>query len=265
MQAPISRSLAGGTAVAYSHRRPEGGGNNEDAALLIAIDDERAVVAVADGVGGHRDGDQASKLAVETIAECVLDALKDNILPRAAILNGFEIANERIMALGTGAATTLAVVEVEGSKVRPYHVGDSPVLVVGQRGRVKLQTIPHSPVGYLLEAGMIGEEDAMHHVDRHVVSNVVGTATMRIDVGPVLELDMYDTVVLGSDGLFDNLHVEEIVSAIRKGPLEEAGAKLALDAGRRMRAPEAGAPSKADDLTFVLLRRPLEDESGDRG
>jgi serine/threonine protein phosphatase PrpC len=129
------------------------------------------------------------------------------------------------------------------------------ILVVGQRGRVKLQTTSHSPVGFAVEAGVLDEREAMHHEDRHLVSNVVGSPEMKIEIGPRLRLAMHDTVLLASDGLFDNLHIEEIVDRVRKGPLEVAARRLAQDSWERMTCPRSGQPCKPDDLTFILFRR----------
>ncbi len=159
-----------------------------------------------------------------------------------------------VLDLGLGAATTLTVVEIDGMRIRPYHVGDSPALVVGQRGQIKLQSISHSPVGYGLEGGFIDEKEARHHEERHLVSNVIGTEDMRIDVGPALKLAPRDTVLMASDGLVDNLQTQEIVDCVRKGPLENAANVLARQAGSRMRSRESGTPSKPDDLTFILFR-----------
>ncbi len=128
------------------------------------------------------------------------------------------------------------------------------ILVVGQRGKLKLQTVPHSPVGYAVEAGLLDEKEAIHHEDRHLVSNIVGSPEMTIEVGRTLKLRPRDTVVLGSDGLFDNLHVEEITEIVRKGPLAAAASALADICRRRMDEPEPGRPSKPDDLTFLVYR-----------
>ncbi len=173
---------------------------------------------------------------------------------RTAVLNGIENANHAVQELGVGAATTLALVEIQESAVRPYHVGDSMILVTGQRGRVKLQTVAHSPVGFAVEAGLLDEKEALHHEERHVVSNIIGTPEMRIEVGPNQSVAMRDTVLLGSDGLFDNVHLDEIVELVRKGPLLDAARALAELATTRMHEPQEGQPSKPDDLTFVLFR-----------
>jgi serine/threonine protein phosphatase PrpC len=95
----------------------------------------------------------------------------------------------------------------------------------------------------------------MHHEDRHLVSNVIGSPEMTIEIGPSLRLAPRDTVLLASDGLFDNLYIHEVVERIRKGPLDQAVERLATDSRRRMLEPEPGSPSKPDDLTIVALRR----------
>ncbi len=153
------------------------------------------------------------------------------------------------------AATTVAVLQIDEGVVRPFHVGDSGILIVGQRGKIKHQILMHGPVGYAVEAGLLDEGEALHHEERNVVSNVVGSAEMRIEVGPNVALAPRDTVLVASDGLFDNLYVTEIVDRIRKGPLDAVAASLAADCRARMVDPRKGQPSKPDDLTFILFRR----------
>ena len=242
-------------AAVISLRKPEREGPNEDAAGLISIGEEAGVAVVSDGAGGHPGGAEAARLAVQAVCNSVAELGADVANLRGAIINGFEAADRAISALGTGAAATLAVVEVHGHKMRSYHAGDSMVLVTGQRGRIKWQTIPHSPVGYAVEAGLLDAGDALHHEDLHIVSNLLGAKDMRIELGATLSLARRDTVVLASDGLSDNLHLDEIVERMRKGPLLRALDGLADLGRRRMQAPSDRAPSKRDDLTFIAIRR----------
>ena len=248
------RSLAGGTAVVCAMRCPSKESPNEDAAALIPVGDAAAVLVVSDGVGGERSGAQASEIAVRCLADAVSQSDENEASLRAAILDGIERANGAVQELGVGAATTLAAVELRDGWARSYHVGDSMILVVGQRGKIKLQTVAHSPVGFALEAGMINERDALHHEDRHVVSNVLGAHDMRIEVGSARRLAPRDTLLVASDGLFDNLQVDEIVERVRKGRIAYCAGRLAADARRRMTEPAAGEPSKPDDLSFVIFR-----------
>jgi len=247
--------FAGGRAAVFTARSPEKETDNEDAATLIRAGDDGGVLVIADGVGGQPAGAMAAALAVEAMNEAVATMLADGGTLRDAILNGFEQANQSISAIGVGAATTLTVVEVNRDHIRPYHVGDSMILLVGQRGRIKLQTISHSPIGYAVESGLLEEREAMHHEDRHLVSNMVGSAEMRIEIGGLYAMQPRDTLLLASDGLFDNLHTEEIIEFIRKGPLERVTRQLSAACRERMERHRGGQPSKPDDLTFIAYRR----------
>jgi len=77
---------------------------------------------------------------------------------------------------------------------------------------------------------------------------------MRIDIGPTVSIAPHDTLVVGSDGLFDNLHVLEIIELARAGPLDRAMHGLVTLAIARMTDPAPDAPSKPDDLSIVLAR-----------
>jgi PPM family protein phosphatase len=244
----------GGQAAVYSVPAPDKPGPNEDGAALIAVDAQRGVVLVADGMGGLPAGDSAAATVVRSLARSLGRARGEDGSLRSAILDGLDAANRAVLDLGLGAAATLAAVAIEGRHVRVYHVGDTAALVVGQRGRLKLQTVSHSPVGYAVEAGVLDEKEALHHEERHLVSNMVGAPDMRIEMGSPLELAPRDTLLVASDGLFDNLGVGEIVALVRKGPLERCAAALARAGRRRMLEPSPGHPSKPDDLTFVLFR-----------
>ncbi|MCA9062085.1 MAG: serine/threonine-protein phosphatase [Planctomycetaceae bacterium] len=260
---PRTFEFAGGIVCLYSRRSPVSDRVNEDAAAAISVCNDAGILMVADGVGGMQVGNHASAVAVETVRQN-LDELSQmtededlTVRLRVSILNGIETANERICSMGANAATTLCVVELNGDRIRPYHVGDSTILLCGQRGRLHWQSIAHSPLGYAVEAGVMEESDAMLHPDRHIVSNVVGCREMRIDVGPPLTMAPRDTLLLCSDGLSDNLSTEEIIQVIRHGDLTDAVRQLVAETTRRMiRTPDASdTPSKPDDLTIVAYRR----------
>lgn len=246
--------IGGGEAVVLSIAKPGRVGPNEDAAALVSLGEEAGVAVVSDGAGGHPSGAEAAGLAVRSICDSVAEVGEELQNLRDAIINGFESANRAISALGIGAAATLAVVEIHGGNMRSYHAGDSMVLVTGQRGRIKWLTVPHSPVGYAVEAGLLDRGDALHHEDLHLVSNLLGAQDMRIEIGATLSLSLRDTVVLASDGLSDNVHLDEIVERVRKGPLHRAVDELAILGKERMQSQSEGAPSKPDDLTFIAIR-----------
>ncbi len=242
-----------GRLAVLCRRHPAAERTSEDAASFVPIEGDGLVLVVADGVGGARGGDLASHLATDTVRRVVTTT---DMPLRERVMRAFEEANEGVLGLGVGAATTLAVVTVEAGVARAYHAGDSEVWWVGNRGRIKYQTVSHSPVGYALASGVLDEQTALFHEERHVISNHVGTREMRIDVSPPLPLAPLDTLLLATDGLFDNLTETEIVERIRRGPLDRALQHLAGDLQTRMSQADTEKPSKEDDVTLLLFRGP---------
>jgi serine/threonine protein phosphatase PrpC len=255
MPEPKAVEVAGGTAVVFSTRCPGKVTGNEDGAAVFEFQDGSAVLAVADGLGGVAGGEQASSATLEALRRTFRATDPKRINLRSAIIDGFEQANQAVLNLGLRTATTLAVLELNHGYARPYHAGDSMILAAGGRGKIKMETMSHSPVGYAVAAGVLDAEEAMHHEDRHLVSNVVGMNDMRIDVGPGLKLAPLDTMLLASDGLVDNLHLAEIVQLIRKGKLKKVAALLVSEVEKRMVGVNVHEPSKPDDLTFIVWRR----------
>ncbi len=230
-------------------------GPNEDSAALIPVNDRHLVLIVADGVGGMAGARRASNLTVETLSRHIagIDATNEPRL-RTAILDGIEAANQAVLDLGNGSASTLALAEIGPGYVRTYHVGDSIVLMCGQRGRLKFLTTPHSPVGFAMEAGLIDESEALQHNELNLIFNVIGSADMRIEVGSELPIAPLDSLLLASDGLTDNVLQDEIIGAIRTGPVADGLAEITALARRRMEVERPGEPSKPDDCTAILFR-----------
>lgn len=246
----------GGEFVAFTCRSPDKETENEDTVAVIPYGPQAAVLVVADGAGGLPAGKRASACAVTTLIDSLNASMAGTMMLRNAILNGIEAANLAVLELGNGSATTLTVVTIEGLTARAYQVGDSQAIIVGQRGRVKLQTPVHSPTGLAVEAGFLDQRDALHHAERHLVSNFLGTSEMRISVGATVTLRPRDTVLVASDGLMDNVHVDEIVERIRKGPIGNAADSVISLARHRMSSSTTEQPSKPDDLSLILFRKP---------
>jgi serine/threonine protein phosphatase PrpC len=254
MLEPDVFEMAGGTVAVLSMRRPEKATPNEDAAAVIAAGDGSGVLVVADGCGGMASGEQAARLAIEALTEHIAAAAAPAGPPvRTAILDAVEAANRSIMDLRNGAGSTLAVVQLDHGEAKPYHVGDSQILLVGNRGKVKLLTTSHSPVGYAVEAGMLEEHDAIDHEERHLVSNYLGFEGMHVEVGSVRKVSSRDGLLVASDGVLDNLLIDEIVERLRRGNAATAAAQIGALAWQRMQAPQEGRPHKPDDMTLIVF------------
>ena len=230
-------------------------GRNEDSAAIIPVNDDHLVLIVADGVGGIAGARKASNLTVETIRKAVenLDETQGGKL-RSTILDGIEAANRKILDLGTGSASTLALAEIGPDYIRTYHVGDSILMICGQRGSIKMLTTPHSPIGFAMEAGLIDESEALQHDELNLIFNVIGANDMRIEIGSEMPMAPRDTLLIASDGLTDNAMQEEFINAIRIGPLDHALKQLTAMVQDRMAHQREGMPSKPDDYSAILYR-----------
>ncbi len=225
---------------------------SEDAIAVLPVAGRGVVLAVADGVGGSPGGRDAALIVLESLRVAV--AMKSDENLQQAIFAAIEAANFRLMEQGIGAGTTVVVAEIIDGTLRSYHVGDSEVVVVGQRGKVKGRIIPHSPTGFAIETGLITEDEAMHHEYRHILLNVIGSSSMRIETAEPISLAPRDTVLLASDGLLDNLYMSEILEEARCGALAESADRLVHMAEERMKLMDASLPSKPDDLSLILYR-----------
>jgi protein phosphatase len=106
-----------------------------------------------------------------------------------------------------------------------------------------------------VQAGLIDEQTALAHPDRHFISNVVGEADMRIEMGPKVELSPRDTILIGSDGLYDNFSYGELSNLVRIGHSDAVLENLVGRLDRKLR-PVENPPDdiKFDDVSFITLR-----------
>lgn len=188
---------------------------NED---TVAILGEQQVYVVADGMGGHAGGKQASQTAVETItaylnnsadtAVGISTGSAGAVVTRQNLVEAIIRANRRILDLAVantslhGMGTTIAALVIEGDGVGAIvHVGDSRVYRL--RGdRFEQLTADHSLVADLIRRGEITEEEAQHHPYRHTLTRAVGAgAEVTPDVKPI-DLQVGDVFVLCSDGIY---------------------------------------------------------------
>ncbi len=253
-----------GEAVFFSSKAFDKTTGNEDAALFCELPGAVTVLAVADGVGGLPAGAEAAATAIGAVrraieraalrtADRVADREESDRL-RSAIFDAFEDANAKLLEQGIGAGTTLVVVEVRSGIARAYHAGDSGALLVGQRGRVRFETIPHSPVGYGVASGMLEPDETHHHDERHLLSNCVGSREMRVEIGAPVPMAARDTLLLATDGVLENIERRDLIDQIRSGSLLQA----ATDLQARLRLTMAGVdpklPAHPDDATALLFR-----------
>jgi PPM family protein phosphatase len=211
---------------------------NEDAYLV-----EPPLYAVADGMGGHRGGEVASQLALETIADLFRKGdvpLVDQV--RRANRAVFERSGEDRSVAGMG--TTLTAALVHGEQAHLLHVGDSRAYLL-RAGAFRQLTEDHTLVNRMVKAGEITPEEAEVHPHRNVITRSLGTeADVDVDEQEVGLLDG-DQLVLCSDGLTGMLSEGQIQAIL------EAGTSAQEAADRLVRA--ANRAGGVDNITVVVL------------
>lgn len=237
--------------ASVSIRHPFKESPNEDQFAVIPLTEKRLVLAVADGCGGLANGHLASQRAIAILQEHLTHS--PNLDPTLAVWNAFEEANRQVLGDVPGGGTTLTVAVLDDQNVRTIHVGDSRAWIVDATG-VRFQTMSHSPVGYGQASGLLSEHKAFQSTRRHIVDNVIGSAEMRIDIGPWIQMRPQDRLVLASDGLFDNLKQNEIVKRVCKAEPATGLERLTRLARQRMQGASTTLPCKPDDLTVIVAK-----------
>jgi len=245
---PVIFSIRGGEVALFTHASPTLSHDNEDAVGVFEWEGEIGVLVVADGLGGLPRGGDASQQMVENLSH---PKIKDSVDPVIACL---ESVNESLVSGHSGSGTTVSVVTIERRRIRSYYVGDSATMVIGRRGRIKLHTTPHSPVGFAEANGQIDEKAAMIHPNRHEINNIIGMPNMWIEIGRPIQLADLDTVILASDGLWDNLYRDEVAGLAGHRSLMTAANGILRRATDRMKRESGSEFGKPDDLSFILYR-----------
>lgn len=241
-------SFNSGHCAVFSYPSTNQAEDNQDSAAVIRLDQSEIVLAVSDGAGGHPGGDFASKIMMNELSKELLDQANHDQLVRASILNAIETANKTIIESNTGAGATACVVSIENNKLRPFHVGDSVIAIIGQRGKLIYRNTEHSPLGYAIRSELVSEEQLDSKVS-HEVFNLIGNDEMHIEIGPEIKLKNSDTIFICSDGVTDIIPLDECLNIIKSGTLKKSANKLIEKYFNLVQGME-----HKDDATFIIYR-----------
>lgn len=193
-----------------------------------------AVLAVADGMGGHEDGQVASRLAVDTVNRALPSTGTDADAIRQAIeAADREIRTRAATGGGRGMGTTLTVAVVGSEQAIVGHVGDSRAYVFNA-GILKQVTSDHSRVGRMLRTGVISEHEAVGHPESNVLEQALGVgASVTVDVYRV-GLGPGDVLLLSTDGMHSVLSRQDIEEVFRtERSMQSVCERLAASAQER--------------------------------
>ena len=211
------------------------------------------LLVIADGMGGHRAGEYASRLAVEVLKQELAASTADG--PEAMMKNAITRANERVLEAARqdanlrGMGTTLVVATVIDRTMYFANVGDSRLYLVNDD--IKQLSKDHSLVQEMVRLGGINEEEAKYHPDKNIITRAIGAKDE-------LEIDFYeyrlkrgDIILMCTDGLSNMVENEEILHIVKcSRDVVEAVEQLIE------RAKENGG----SDNIGVIVAKPFADE-----
>jgi len=233
-------TLRHAAATHTGRRRP----HNEDAHVV-----QSPLFAVADGMGGPRAGEVASRLAAEALRDEQGDGSGEE-----RVISLIQTANRRIYqrssedAEVSGMGTTMTVALVEDSRVVIGHVGDSRAYLV-RDSRLEQLTEDHSLVNELVRSGKLSREEAESHPQRSVITRALGS-------DPDVDIDIFtvaarsgDVFLLCSDGLTTMVRDDDILATVERHRSDlEAAARALID-----RANRGGGEDNITVVCFTLV------------
>lgn len=195
--------------------------NEDNCNVLVGYPGIPTCFVIADGMGGHKCGEVASKMAVDSVCNLLLKAdwqqenisemLSDIITRVNDEIYNFSILDEATQGMGT----TLIITVLKNRKLYIGHVGDSRVYIIKEDSIEKI-TWDHSFIEELVKNGSITRDEAINHPKKNLITRAVGCE-------PELQVDTYElevkeeyVVLLCTDGLTNMLSEDEIFEIINK-------------------------------------------------
>jgi len=224
---------------------------NEDAFLC---DLERGLFIVADGMGGHAAGAEASALVIRACdafltSECLAAARRCSYIERI-LRQAFAEANGTILRCAerhpaqVGMGSTAIIGVLEEMTLHVANLGDSRAYLI-REGRATLLSRDHSIAGLLYAQGEISYEQVRTHPHRHQLTAALGSDAALVPAYIQITLSPDDRIILCSDGLWEAVRDEEITRAIIENA-DPARASAALIAA-------ANAAGGQDNITVIVL------------
>lgn len=221
------------------------GSVSQDSILCEQLPEGGKLFAVADGMGGHKAGDLAAQLALETFSQ-VLKQQRGPLIQRAVY--AAEKANQTVYrrAVGdlSGMGTTLLAAIVARGTLYLTHIGDSRAYLLRGESLFRL-TEDHSWVADQLRAGELTPEQARNHRWRNVVSNALGgEERVRLELLQ-MPLQAGDRLLLCTDGLYVPVNEHRLLTVLSLPRSPEGAVQMLIDM-----ANQAGGP---DNVSAVVV------------
>ena len=208
------------------------------------------LLAVADGMGGHAKGEEASKIALNAIARTVIPELFNDTPFTELLEKGIQNANQDILDYtakypeSSGMGTTSVCAVVKGNEVHLANVGDSRAYVVSD-DEIRVVTKDHSYVQALVDEGKITQAEAREHPKKNIITKAVGISPSVEADKSILTLGSDESLLLCCDGVIAHLPDEDIHKIINDSPDPQSACQKIVDT-----ANERGG---SDNISLIIL------------
>ena len=227
---------------------------NQDSFLISENQDNGLnLYILADGMGGHKGGEIASKVAVKAVSKYITEKFDEISKDKQSILDlleeSIEFANsaiyeeseedEELQDMGT----TLEVLLIYKRKIYIGHIGDSRIYRI-RKNRMKKITTDHSYVEKLIQDGEITREESYHHPKKNLLMKALGTdETVEPDLLYTV-LNKNDILIICSDGLTNMVREEKIFDIVKENNSDDVTDVL-ID--------EANNAGGLDNITVIVI------------
>jgi PPM family protein phosphatase len=233
----------------------KGGRKNNEDRMGYCYTRDAVLFVLADGMGGHPEGEVAAQLALQTASSVFQQEAKPTVPdPEKFLVSALMISHQQIVKYATDKGmldtprTTLVLCLVQNGQARWIHCGDSRMYLM-RKNQLVARTRDHS-YSEQLSAGVL----PLHNVNRNVLMTCLGSyAKPLYDLGGPVTMEPGDRVLLCSDGLWGSLGDEQIVKMGCESAISDAVPGLVEEALRT-----AGA--KSDNVTVVAMEWESEDD-----
>lgn len=182
---------------------------NEDDASFVQANNALFAV-VADGLGGHKNGKMASQMVVQSM----IRTIRDSVFDEDQLILSIQKADRLVKSEGECGLSTVAALWIKGAQALAAHVGDTRIYQF-RDGRIIFQSTDHSFVQVGVSTGRISPEEARTHKDRNKLLRALGNEEPAKADCRVLNLRAGDAFLLCTDGLWEGVTEERMLSTLR--------------------------------------------------
>jgi PPM family protein phosphatase len=214
----------------------------------VSVQSNDRLFVVADGMGGHKGGKNASELAVRSIGEVY--RVSTELDTRKRLHAAFQTANESIIQESldnpslAGMGTTCVALAMKDNEVHIAHIGDSRAYCVA-KGTLTQLTMDHSTVAELQRRRVLSAEEARIHPERSVLYRALGTRRpAEVDFLPAITPISNDRFVLCTDGLTNMVEDSQICEIVEHHSAQDACDELVRLANKR---------GGYDNITLIVI------------